>query len=42
MEKKKYILPCVDVVQMTMPHLMDSSMNVLPPQPAPRRRTPVF
>lgn len=49
MEKKKYSNPMVEVTMITTSHLLDSSMNVLPPQPAPRHinqmgphRTPVF
>ena len=44
MEKKKYSNPMVEVTMITTSHLLDSSMNALPPHPgAPgRHRTPVF
>lgn len=37
MEKKKYSNPMVEVTMITTSHLLDSSMNELPPQPAPAR-----
>ena len=42
MGKRRYTLPQVSVTSISVGHLMDTSMNVLPPQPAPRRRTDVF
>jgi hypothetical protein len=42
MEKKQYSNPLVEVVQIATSHLLDSSMNVLPPQPAPKRQETVF
>lgn len=43
MKKKQYTLPRIEVAQITMPHLMDTSMTVLPPQVgAPKREPEVF
>lgn len=43
MEKKKYSNPLVEIVMITVgQHLLDSSMNVLPPQPAPKRTPDMF
>lgn len=43
MKKRNYSNPLVEIVMITAgQHLLDSSMNVLPPQPAPRRNPEVF
>ncbi len=41
MKKKAYIFPQTEVVSVEMKSIiMDSSMTVLPPHPAPKRRSP--
>ena len=43
MEKKRYTCPQTEVQFMTALHcIMETSINFLPPDPAPERKRPVF